>query len=235
MKKQLLICCFPALVLVAQADIIAAYDFTGGSAASTDSSIYSAAGDYDARSTEIAALGAAFSDDSAVSSFSNTAFMRAEKTPAGTSPVGNELYHQFSLTIQNLAVGETLDITSLELDYFAENIFQSFFLGPYSDAVGYTGTGDKLATANIATDAGDRFTIDLTSSNAIAGNNFTGLSNGTSVEFRFTFADNSVGNTRVHRLDNIVVNGTVNSIPEPSSLALLAPALLLLWRKMQKH
>lgn len=212
-----------ALPTAAHAAVLVSFDFTGGSTASSDSSIYSTTSAYDARDAEITAAddpGTTYDDDSDISSSSENAFMRAENTPNSSSPTGSVFYHEFSMTVANLGAGETLNLTSFDFDYFATNIFGQFFTGVYSDAVGYTGTGDKLGTTNITGNAGNSFSLDLTSSNTVAGSAFTGLTNGETIEFRIFFGDSSTAQSRIHRVDNIVVNGTV--VPEPGSYALLA-------------
>jgi hypothetical protein len=211
----------PAAALIlggpAPAEVLVSFDFAGGSTASTDTSAYSTVSAYDPRS---AAVGG---DDSAASSVTETAYMRAENTPGGTDPTTNAFYHSFNFTITGLAAGESFDLSSLTFDYFATNISGAFLLGVYSDAVGYTGTAAKLATTNISTNTGDSFTVNLTPANPVAGNAFTGLTNGRTIEFRFVFGDNSTSNNSIHRLDNITLNGTVDDGSEPDPNLLVNP------------
>lgn len=198
--------------LAASAETLANFDFAGGSTASTDSSALSIVSAYDARSVAVGG------DDSDVSSGTGTAYMRAENTPNSSDPATNTFYHTFNVTVAGLGVGETLDLTSLSFDYTATQISGTFIVGTYSDAVGYTDTSDKLATTDITTNAGDSFVIDLTDSNTVAGTAFTGLTNGQIIEFRFVFGDNSVSNSRIHRLDNITLEGQVDGSPPASNL-----------------
>ncbi|MEP4077249.1 PEP-CTERM sorting domain-containing protein [Haloferula sp.] len=221
-----------ALALPASGVVLSSFDFTGGSTASSDSSIYSTTSIYDARTAEIAAADdplTGYDNDSAVSSGTGTAFMRAQNTPNSSSPVGTVFYHEFSMTVANLGVGQTLNLTSFDFDYFATQISGQFFTGVYSDAVGYTGTGDKLGTTNIGSNAGNSFSLDLTSANSVAGSSFTGLTNGETIEFRITFGDNVSADNRIHRVDNIVLNGDV--VPEPSTALLGGLGLLALLRR----
>jgi len=53
------------------------------------------------------------------------------------------------------------------------------------------------------------------------------------VEFRFLLGDDSGATSRIHVLDNIVIDGTVSAIPEPSATLLLDGAgfLMLLRRR----
>lgn len=225
---------FSVLASPASAVVVAAFDFTGGSTASTDTSIYSTTSAYDARTADIAAAddpGTGFDDDSAVSSASGNAYMRAHNTPNSSSPAGTNFYHEFSITIDGLGAGETLNLTSFDFDYFATQISGQFFTGIYSNVVGYTGTGDKLGTTNITGNAGRSISLGLTSANAVAGSSFTGLTNGEIIEFRVVFGDNVSGNQRLHRVDNIVVNGDVVAVPEPSAALLGGLGLLALARR----
>lgn len=211
---------FPAQSAV----ILASYDFTGGSGVSIVDHPDTTAGDYDPRSTAVGG------DDSAISSFSNNAYMRAENTPAGTGPNdgANMFYHSFSLTIDS----GTWNIESVTYDYFATSIYQSFFTGLYTDQTGFTDTSVKLGGLDINSNAGGLATVDLTSANAIAGSAFEGLTAGSSVEFRIYFGDNSTSNDRIHRIDNLTVNGSA-VIPEPGtvSLVLVAAGALFFLRK----
>lgn len=211
----------------AGADVLASYDFTGGSAASIDTSTNSIASDYDPRS-------GAFSGTPGVSSISGTgenAFMRAansvENTPNTSNPTTNTYYHSFTVEIAGLGLGETMDLTTLDFDYGpnTDAVFGGsiFFSSLYSPTTGLTGVSDKLGGGTLngtANNTGTSVSIDLTSTNAVAGTSFTGLGNGDVVEFRINFGDNSSGQSRIHRIDNIVLNGDV--VPEPSSLALIA-------------
>ncbi|NWK55255.1 PEP-CTERM sorting domain-containing protein [Verrucomicrobiaceae bacterium N1E253] len=227
-----------ALSSASHAAVLVEYPFAG-SLVSTDSSIYSSVSTYDVRSAAIGAAddpGTDYDDDSAISG-NDGVFMRAQNTPTNTSPVG-VFYHSFSMTVQNLGVGEILNLTTLDFKYYASRIDGTFSLGLYSDAVGYTGTGDKLTTTtNINANEGSTFSIDLTSTNTVAGTAFTGLTNGDTIDFRFYFADNASSintDNQIHRLDDISINGVVTAIPEPSSAALLGLGLLTLCNRRRR-
>jgi len=189
----------------ASAETLAAFDFTGGTSASSDSSSYSTTSDFDARSALVGG------DDSAVSSATGTAFMRAENTPTDLDPSTSNFFHTFSFTVAGLAPGETLDLGSLSFNYTATSISGTFSLGIYSNATGYSSSAQNLGDINITSNTGDNFVLNLSAANPVAGTSFSDLTNGETIEFRFLFADNSPSNSSIHRLDNISLAGTVNN------------------------
>lgn len=231
--KFLLPLCLLVPGLPAHAVVLASYDFTSGPE-DTSGSLLVTADDYDPRS---AAVGG---DDSATSTGTGTAFMRAENTPDTTNPDGHNFYHSFTLTVDGLGAGQTLDLTSLTYDYFITSPSNgsaslNYFTGIYSPTTGIADLSGKLggysfigltqtADSDVVNDV-----VDLTSANGVAGSAFTGLGNGSSVEFRIYFGDTSSSNGRIHRIDNLEVNGTV--VPEPGATLLGAFGLTLLLRR----
>ena len=107
-------------------------------------------------------------------------------------------------------------MTSITGDY-AQISSMNGLLGLYvdlGDGNGYNKLGSDIAAA---TDKGfDSFTI------TTAGMQ---LANGESAIFRFYFGDNQSGAGRIHKLDNVTINGSV--IPEPGTYALLAGCFAL--------
>ncbi len=212
------------------------YNFNDTSPTATDVSTYVNPTDYDPR---IAAIGNG-TTDSGISGGGN-AFIRsgqvgglANITPTTTDPSTSNAYHAFSFTVQNLVVGESLNLTSINFDFLSGNTgaSQSYTISLYSSASGYVDTGDLLgSTTNTGSGVGlnSPESYDLTSANANAGNSFTGLVNDDVVEFRFYFSDNVNDNARVLRTDNIVLSGDV--IPEPSSALLGGLGALVLLRR----
>ena len=155
-------------------------------------------------------------------------YVLGDQTPQSdpiTDSGNTGLYHEFTLNISGLGTGEQLNLTGWSGNYYVDSS-ADFRLGLYSNAgaLGFS-NGDILQTETLGFGGDIIFAVDLTSANSNAGTDFTGLTNGESVAFRFYFGDNSGSNTRRHRLDDITVSGQV--IPEPATLTLLAGFLTL--------
>lgn len=208
-----------ALAGLTQAAMIAQYTFDGGSAADTGGSMYGNMSNFTNHGAHalIESAGYTSVDD--------------QYQPYSSDPgnVGQTNYYSFVLTVQNLGIGETLNLTSMGGDYALvgkqSNSRGYYFMGMYSDAVGagdYSGgTDERIGVVNERTrvDYAQAFDFDLTADNSVADDVFTGLINGEQVEFRF-YLGNQITDGAEHRLDNIVLNGTV--IPEPATLGLVA-------------
>lgn len=208
----------------ASADVLAQYNFPGGSAASSDVHPTTASdvqiGDF---------LNDNNDGDGGPGIDVLGTFVRAEDTedPAslggaivtlGDAILSNDYYY-FTLT------GASYSISQISFDYTvsASGTTTSFAADLLTSATGLTGS-DSLSETPVTT-----------SSNGVATNvvvplggnaSLQGLSGTT--EFRIYVRDNQAGNAQSHRLNNIVVEGT----PEPGSLALLAiGGFFVSWRK----
>jgi len=189
-------------------DLLAEYTFDGNSAAASDVAAVVDMGNW------IANRGGITSD---------RVIIEGNQTPNGIVLTG-DAYHQFSFTVQNLGVGESLILTSVSGQYSRDATHSNgsdHFFRLYSDYGddGYTGD-DLLGEA--------RLSLSNTSSPhsmafAISATTLGNLSNGDVVDFRFYFSDgNSHGNAYTHRLDDIQLYGTINpAVPEPASCALV--------------
>ena len=216
------------IVGAVQADIIASFNFDGDSAASSDTSIYSSATTPWDLSNSAPATSITNGASRVTANHNDGSTTNGTPAPGNIPGIsattvdasnGGAQWQQFSFTVDNLAVGETLSLTSFDYSYdrFTALNFQS---GVYSSLSGYTGIGDVLGvTSNFSGNGSNVVTpsIDLTANPA-----FSGLTNGQVVEFRIYLKDSSQNvNSRTHILDDIVLNGSVVAVPEPSSLALL--------------
>jgi hypothetical protein len=225
MKKILTTIATTASLLTAASDaaVLAQYNFTGSSDATSDADANSLATSLGIGTlgTEFGALGTnhGFSTATVVNSGSATAsspvrFVRNDFT-AGVeaTAITNNDYFKFTLT-----PGATFqaNLTSLFFDYSAngsgtlENT-ASFFVR--SSADGFAANVGTTASATITGSAAadyQRQTIDL------SGAAFQNLT--APIEFRVYVTNSGVG---VARLDNLTLNGDIAAIPEPSSLALL--------------
>ncbi len=193
---------------------IAAFDFTDGSSASTDTSNLSAVSHYDTSIPNVLS-----GDDSGVSSINDNAFLRAENTPDVLDPGPSNLsYHQFEMTIQNLGVGQSLDLTTIEFDYGPTTNGAAdgseFSVGLFSDRSGYLSDTNVLVAGTLQSEQNDLGTF-VSHDLRFLGNGtetavFRQLVNGETVQFRLYFADNTDSNSRIHRVDNLRVHGVVN-------------------------
>lgn len=195
-----------------QADVIANFDFASGSVSSSDSDINSTASDI--------ALNFSVPGDGAVSSFTETVFYRSTGTGAdAATALSNPDYVSFTVTIDT---GFVLNLDSLDFDQLGTtnaptgDFNQTTFVQTSIDGFGSGNdvasfSRDVIAPASGAETTFDSRSIDLTASNFqnIAG----------TLEVRFYLYDDIDNSAALHRLDNIVLNGTVSVIPEPSFYA----------------
>ena len=163
---------------------LAVYDFNGGSVLSGDLDASTTAGSWNINS-----LGSLTNDRVEI---------LGDQTGAATGDgdsiadvLANNLFHSFSLNTD----GSSIDFGSLDFDYSHTSQFQ-FQMHLFSDAVGFN-EGDEIATVT-PTNSGPQ-SIDLTSVTQLQG--FNG-----NVEFRLYFQDGSNSATRIHQLDDVVLN-----------------------------
>lgn len=199
------LCVISATVLNAS-DLLAEYTFNGNSAAASNVNPVVDMGNWIANTGEID---------------NGRAEIEGNQTPSTVDPDGGA-YHQFSFTVQNLGVGESLTLTSVSGQYSRDGTHSNgsdHFFQLYSDHGddGYTGDDllgqARLSLLNTSSPHSMAFAISTTA----LGN----LSNGDVVDFRFYFADGNFHNwAYTHRLDNVQLHGTINpAVPEPASCA----------------
>jgi len=141
-------------------------------------------------------------------------------TSASIDLAGND-YFEFGFVISGLAAGETIDLTSLTYESYASSAFPNAEMGLYSDVTGYD-TSSQLDHVDMTTLVNATFTPE--SADLSTHTEFSGLTNGDEVYFRFYQADGGSGlSARINMIDNVVLNATINSvpIPEPSASCLL--------------
>lgn len=222
-----------------RADILLTYDFNGtlaGEVAPAFTGKLTAA-DYDVRADQ---------HDAGVTGLSGAnfnVFMRATGTTTDSTIFsGTEAYHTFGLTVNGLAANERLDLTSISFGYQVSGTISqtAFFWSLFSDAVGTAyDLDERLGNASFFVSGSDPSpvvvsSVDLTSSNTVAGSSFTGLSNGTTIQFLIGFGDDGTndGNAdAIHRVgvfggngQAIQIEGNISVIPEPSTLFLVLTA-----------
>lgn len=216
------LCAILCLPVSQAAVILASYDFTGGSLASTDTettttatSITNAAG---ISSTTLT------SDLLRIGGFQTTGQYNATTLDnAMANAITNNIYVSFTVSIG----ASEVDLTSIDFDYTPINGFD-FAFGVFSSLTGFT-AGNELAgifsdTIPAAPQPGLSGPIDLTGYSALQN-----LTN-TSVEFRLYFNDNSTSDTRYRDVDHVSLEGVV-AVPEPASALLGGLGALLLLRR----
>ncbi|GHB91110.1 PEP-CTERM sorting domain-containing protein [Cerasicoccus arenae] len=206
-------------------------DNGNGIVAPSFSSVVSA-GEYDPRTSALGTDGSG-STISGFSTQSTNTYMRATGTTVSSLPSsGTNAYHTFAISIAGLAVDEVLDLTSVSFRYYATGSTSSttFTMSFFSDAVGFADP-DRLGTQTLSGSTLDTAqVIDLTSSNSVAGTAFTGLTNGTDIEFSIYFGDtgsNANNTNAINRIgQDLVISGDVRVVPEPSTYAMIMAGLM---------
>ena len=217
--KTLVVAGFLGVGLSAQGAVVASYDFT--------SNAFATSADFGATAFAVT-VGPGLSGGAGYSGSGNM-FSRASVTDGGgagtlTGAIAADDYLSFTI----LAHG-SMDLTSLELN------------AGYSRTGGFSG---KTLTANLLTSVNGFTTGALVDSSAISSDPLGGPTyaawsidlSGPSyqdltgpIEFRLYLYDDTSDSNTIHRLDDIVLNGSIiPAAPEPSSLALLVVGAAML-------
>jgi len=200
---------------------IALFNFTSGSAASSDTEILTTASDV-TRGSGLS--GAAFTNNRLEVQGTDTATNHALNSTLSTkrnTAINNNYYFAFTVTVN---AGYELDLTQLQYDYVAAQPYE-FYVGVYSDKTGFT-NGDGLYERENDQNNGTTYTyndetVSLSSISALQG--LTGTT-----EFRFYVSDGSTSTTRIFNFDDITLSGDVSAIPEPGAALLGSLGLLAL-------
>ena len=137
--------------------------------------------------------------------------------------IASENWVTFSIAV---SAAQEIDLTSLTFNYDAILPAQ-FSFGVYTSKTGFT-EGDHLL--GLLTNTASSYSTPLDLSGIGSLQNLTDET----VEFRFLLGDDSGSNTRIYALDNIVLNGDVTAVPEPSTTALLGLGGLALILRRRK-
>lgn len=209
-----------AIAPLGNAATIVAYDFDTNASPTTGSVIANTA------STPVTSAGWFNNDQSGSSGRSGTSFSYFGRGPSnipGTSYIG------FTITADPTY---TLDLTALSFNYHMSQIQSvggphSFTfevrssLSNFASAIPGTYSTNPL-TAGSATPAGESATFDL------SGGNYDDLEN---ITFRLYVTGSVTGFNDIARWDNILVEGSVAAIPEPTTALLSSLGLLFLLRR----
>lgn len=216
---------FAASVASSHAAILARYEFTGSSLASTDED-----------TSNVTSTASNLSNGAGLTSINS-----ATGNPApGRSMLGSETdandetgavtandYIQFTLTP---ASGYQLSLTNFSLDFGSSYNSQPRGFAVRSSLDGFTGTIYNLSLPSNSDSTSAVFNY----STALVGAQYQNVT--TPVTFRIYGFDNATGTTNYLRFDNITLQGTVGAIPEPSGMLFLGAAVfpLLLTRTRGK-
>jgi len=145
----------------------------------------------------------------------------------GAGAIANNTYFSFIVTPD---VGQTMDLNSLAFDFGATNSSASNWQSRYSVRSSLDGFTSTLSFGENLVNTGGA--LDLQNASLSLGSAFDNLTS--SVTFRIYAYGQPVSglqqSSQVWRLDNIVLDGTISAIPEPSTYALLAGGLAaLVW------
>lgn len=205
------------------AAVIANYDFTGGSAASTAEAI-----------DHVTVSDFSVSGGGGFSASSHTAYMLSQHTTnTRAGAISNDDYYSFTVMVDE---NYQLNLDSLLFNHIAyaqTNSIQSdlaVFIGtPF-------GAGDEIASSTVTdTDTETELTsspVDVDVSTIV----LTGVT-----EIRIYNWDNSDVESSAEngwfftRVDDVKLNGAVSAIPEPSSYALLAGCFGLTWVMLRRR
>ena len=193
--------------LSSPAAVIADYQFTGGSAASTDTQPNSTAANF--------TLSSLFSGNGGISAGTETAFANSSVTPstAGDAILQNSWF-SFTVTPDS---GYSLSLTSLTFNTSYDGIdgaaavsanwFVRSSLDGFSSNIGTTFNQAYTTTLSL-----QPRTVDLTASL------FQDVTS--PVTFRIYIYDGSVSSGKYVRVNDVVLNGNVSVVPEPTTCGL---------------
>jgi len=219
-----------ALTAASQAAVLAAYDFTSGSAAASTTGTGVTAGNFQSfDTTNEGAIGI----DTGFSSTGGTTYLRSDATG---STQANALTDDdyFSVTISVTTPGEILNLTSLTLTLggssdgngavFTNQIYLLSSVDSFGSVIAGTGATASI-NINTASPPFDMNTAGSTSFD-LSALAYQGLS---TITFNFRVSDDVNADGKITRFDDVTINGTV--IPEPHVALLGGLGMLLLLRR----
>lgn len=208
-----------ALVMIGamqtNADILANYNFTGSVRTSSDSDSNSVATDL----TDGAGVSPVYDTTNGNPTPSIAIVSTSIDGSTNAAAVTANDYVSFTITP---AIGFSMNLTTLTFDYAnystdgtfpAESFFVRSSTNSFASNIGSTQSTPASAAS---------FTTASISLSAAAFQNVT-----STIEFRIYFQDGTSDVDRGALLDNVVLNGTVAAIPEPSTSMLMGLGLLL--------
>lgn len=217
-----------ALAVSSHAAVISQFNFTGNSAASSDSEPITSTSDI----TQGAGItGTIFASDRMEVRGNQTTASNSNNTLASQQPpaITADDYITFTVTVP---VGQVMSLTSLDYSWATQNAYRQSF-GIYSDKTGFT-YANILDGLHASGSAGTGGSMTAFTDREIDLSVFASLQDltNTTVEFRFYITHpQSSSNLRAWAFDDIVLNGTVDVIPEPTTALLGGLGMLALLRR----
>lgn len=208
--------------------VISQYNFTGNSAASSDSEPLTSTSDI----TQGAGItGTIFASDRMEVRGNQTTATNGNNTLASQQPpaITADDYITFTVTVP---VGQVMSLTSLDYKWATQNAYRQSF-GIYSDKTGFT-YANILDGIHASGGSGTGGSMTAFTSRSIDLSGIASLQDltDTTVEFRFYITHpQSSSNLRAWAFDDIELNGTVEVIPEPRAALLGGLGLLMLLRR----
>jgi len=196
------------------AAVLAEYAFTGGSASATNADANVTANDF--------TVGAGISGLAGFSGTSNSAFARTTGTTGSTLSFATAFANDdFFSVIIGANSGYYMDLDSFTFDYgYTSTVDQSGDLRYYVT----TSVDNHAAFLNFDTVTSVSInnptpTYPLSNNTDLSAFNY--VWDGSDIEFRIYLSDQYNLGDVIHRIDNVILNGTISVVPEPSSVALL--------------
>ena len=215
---------FFATTQLSHAEILSLFEFS--SDANGNENLVSSDTNLDSFSSSYSTRGGALGLNIIGNPFSGTApnhvFVSAAVTPDSLDPTINNVFHEFSTTVQD---GEW-NLDSITFDYWVDNAPDGgeFNVSVFSDRTGFGSAADSLGTFTLNTTTGNagltetlNFPTNPSLENLVAGD---------STNFRLYFSDNQTTGL-VHRIDSVVLRGSLQSVPEPASAVVLGAIVLV--------
>lgn len=213
---------FSLLALPMSAAVIADFNFTGATQA-----LRGASSDTELNSTATFAPIPNLTDVGTTDSTGGVAFIRASATSNNLADALTDT-DVFTVTI---AADEdfVFNLTSLTFDYGGSSDTIDLITNAVIHSGGSTVFNEEFNAGRVSAGAGGSF--DTGNSADLSGPTFQGI---TSATFTFANFDNTNSGSSTNRWDNIVINGEVVAVPEPSSIALLGLGGLALILRRRK-
>ncbi|MFU8892539.1 MAG: hypothetical protein ACNA8L_02820 [Luteolibacter sp.] len=208
--------------------VISQFNFTGNSGASSDTETITNTSNITAGA---GISGSLFANDRLEVRGNETTAVNSNNTLASQQPpaIAADDYVTFTVTVP---VGQVMSLTTLDYKWATQNAYRQSF-GIYSDKTGFT-YANILDGLHQSGGSGTTGSMTAFTGRSIDLSGFASLQDltDTTVEFRFYITHpQSSSNLRAWAFDDIVLSGTVEVIPEPTTALLGGLGMLALLRR----